>query len=85
MSVKLRVTPLDSKAVHLFQLSLKKKLIIWIIWTTTDNKHRENRKMLPFEHLIGCQSVKLFLLNYVTINAVTTATVTNVTITTVTI
>ena len=23
-------------------------------------KHRENRKMLPFEHLIGCQCVKLF-------------------------
>ena len=26
-------------------------------------KHRENRKILPREHLIGCQGVKMFLLN----------------------
>ena len=48
-------------------------------------KHRENRKTLPFEHLIDCQYVKLFLLNYVTITVVTitTVTITTVTITTV--
>ena len=45
-------------------------------------KHCENCKTLPFEHRIGCQCVKWFLLNYVTI---TTVTITKVTITTVTI
>ena len=43
--------------------------------------------MLPFKHLISCQCVKLFLLNYVTITAVTinTVTITKVNNTTVTI
>ena len=50
-------------------------------------KHRENCKTLPFEHIIGSQCVKLFLLNYVTITAVTinTVTINTVNITTVTI
>ena len=48
-------------------------------------KHRENRKNLPREHIIGCWGVKLFLLKDVTIITVTTATVTTVTFTTVTI
>ena len=38
--------------------------LIGTIWSYL--KHRENLKMLPFEHLIGCQCIKLFLL--VTIN-----------------
>ena len=29
---------------------------------TLTEKHRENRKTLPREHLIGCQGVKMFLL-----------------------
>ena len=51
----------------------------------TLTKHRENRKKLPWEHLIGCQGVKLFLLKYVTITTVSNATVTTDIITTVTI
>ena len=39
-------------------------------------KHHENCKKLPWEHVIGCWGVKLFLLKYVTITTVTTATVT---------
>ena len=50
-----------------------------------DIKHRENCKTLPFEHRIGCQCVKLFLLKDVTIATFTTVTITTVTITTVTI
>ena len=48
-------------------------------------KHRENRKKLHREHLIGCQGAKLFLLKYVIMSTVATATVTTDTITTVTI
>ena len=49
-----------------------------------NNKHRENRKTLPFEHCNGCQCVKLFLLKDVTITTVTTVTITTVTRTTIT-
>ena len=31
-------------------------------WWNLQLKHRENRKTLPREHLIGCQGVKMFLL-----------------------
>ena len=48
-------------------------------------KHRENRKKLHREYIIGCRGVKLFFLKDVTITTVTTATVTTVTINTVTI
>ena len=48
-------------------------------------KHRENRQKLPWEHLIHCQGVKLFLLKYVKIPTLTPATVTSVTVTIVTI
>ena len=48
------------------------------------DKHRENRKKLHREHLIGCQGVKWFFLKYVTSTTVTTATVTTVILTTVT-
>ena len=47
-------------------------------------KHRKNREKLPWEYLICCRGVKLFLLKYVTITTVPTATVATVTITTVT-
>ena len=47
-----------------------------ILW-----KHHENRKKLPWEHLIGCWGGKSFLLKDVTIITVTTATVTNTTVT----
>ena len=53
------------------------------LWKPVSFKDCENRKQLPWEHLIGWQGVKLFLLKYVTITTVTTATVTTVTITTV--
>ena len=46
-------------------------------------KYRENRKKLHREHLIGCQSAKLFLLKYVIITTITTPTVITVTIITV--
>ena len=42
-------------------------------------KHRKNCKTLPFEHLISCQCVKLFLLSHVTITAFTITTVPTVT------
>ena len=48
-------------------------------------KHRENRKKMAPEHLIGCLGFKLFLQKDVTITTVTTATVNTVTLTTVTI
>ena len=50
-----------------------------------NKKHHENPKTLPFEHRIGCECVKLFLLKDVTITTVTTVTITTVTITTITI
>ena len=48
-------------------------------------KHSEICKTLPFEHRIGCQCVKLFLLKDVNITTFTTVTITTVTITTDTI
>ena len=44
-------------------------------------KHRKNCEKLPWEYLIGCRGVKLFLLKDVTL----TTTVTTVTITSITI
>ena len=45
-------------------------------------KHCENRKMLPWEHLIGCRDVNFFKLKYVTSTTIATVTITAVTITT---
>ena len=43
-------------------------------------KHRKNREKLPWEYLVCCQGVKLFVLKYVTITTVPTASVATVTI-----
>ena len=48
---------------------------------TSHGKHRENREKLPWEYLICCRGVKLFLLKDVPITTI----VTTVTITTITI
>ena len=76
------------------------KNILFTKYFTFRAKHCENHQTLPWEHhidfqmfqialskkhLFGCQYVKLFLLNYVTITTVFTMTITIVTITTVTI
>ena len=66
-----------SKIIYLLYIAILSQ-------TYTYQKHRENREKLPWEYLICCLGVKLFLLKYVTITAVPTATVATVTITSVT-
>jgi hypothetical protein len=41
---------------------IQKSLIFNVLAFHKNQKHRENRKTLPREHLIGCQGVKMFLL-----------------------
>ena len=75
------VGPVDNRPATTTPLS-----IFFVIFSSSFNtKHSKNCKTLPWEHHIGCQCVKLFILKYVATLNITTVTITIVTITTVTI
>ena len=67
---------------NIFCDSCESEYYVQKYWTFRKTWELQNAAL--WEHLIGCQGGKLFLLKYVTITTVTTATVTTVTSTTVT-